>query len=249
MMHREPPSHVQRQQAHFQGKPTILERLIKNPRFPRTMRKKIRFVADALAGCDRILEVGTGHGLELDVLLSTRAPGSSYVGVDLATAPLRDALNRVPGEQRSATALLAAVVERLPFRDRAFNGIFCVDVLHHVQSQVEMLAELRRVLAPGGTLLCVEPNPVFPANVLFLRNPIEKGIFKFTRRAGRGWAMAAGFSDIEIISLPIFFPSFPSACTRLYGGAERVLGTIPGVRSVSTTRILVARRPAPPAVP
>lgn len=163
--------------------------------------------------------------------------------MDLATAPLRDALRRIPEGRRASTALLASVVERLPFRDDTFDGIFCVDVLHHVQSQVAMLAELRRVLAPGGKLLCIEPNPLFPVNVLFLRNPIENGIFKFTRRAGHGWASAAGLTDVEIVGLPIFFPSFPTACTGIYGGIERVLGAVPGVRNVSTTRVLMARRP------
>jgi|CXWL01.1.fsa_nt_gi SAM-dependent methyltransferase len=238
------PSHLDRQQDYFEGKPSILERLIKNPGFPRTMRKKIQFVGQALAGCERILEVGTGHGLELDLLLSTTGPGIQYVGIDLATAPLRDALPRIPAERRRSTALLASLVEHLPFHDRAFDGVFCVDVLHHAQSQEKMLTELRRVLRPGGKLLCVEPNRVFPVNVIYLRNPVENGLFKFTRSAARRWAAAAGLSDLEIVSLPVFFPSFPPAFSGTYAALERLLGGIPGIRDVSTTRVLIARRPA-----
>ena len=242
-MPHETPSYLQSQQDYFEGKPTIFERLIKNPRFPRTMRKKMLFVGEALAGCGRILEVGTGHGLELDRLLATAGHGVKYVGIDLATAPLRHAFDRIPDERRRSTALLASLVEHLPFRDNAFDGIFCVDVLHHAQSQEVMLTELRRVLRPGGKLLCVEPNPLFPMNVVFRRDPIENGIFKFTRAAARSWTRAAGLSDLEIISFPVFFPSFPSALGGAYAVAERFLGAVPGVRNFSTTRVLIARRP------
>jgi len=200
-------------------------------------------VGEALAGCQRILEVGTGHGLELDLLLATMGTGVEYIGIDLATAPLRDALLRVPEERRRSTGLLASVVEHLPFHDGAFDGIFCVDVLHHARSQEEMLTELRRVLKPGGKLLCIEPNPIFPVNVVFLRNPIENGIFKFTHKAARGWTRAAGLSDVEIVGLPVFFPSFPPGFAGVYDGMERLLGVVPAALKLSTTRVLIARRP------
>ena len=243
-MPHETPSHLDRQQDYFEGKPSIFERLIKNPGFPRTMRKKIQFVGEALAGCERILEVGTGHGLELDLLLSTTGPGVRYVGIDLATARLRHTLPRIPSERRPSTDLLASLVEHLPFHDKSFDGVFCVDVLHHAQSQEKMLTELRRVLKPGGKLLCVEPNRLFPVNVIYLRNPVENGLFKFTHAAAHRWTSAAGLSNVEIISLPVFFPSFPPAFAGAYAGMERLLGSIPGIRNASTTRVLMARRPA-----
>ena len=51
-------------------------------------------------------------------------------------------------------------------------------------------------------------------------------------------------SNVEIISLPVFFPSFPPAFAGAYAGMERLLGSIPGIRNASTTRVLMARRPA-----
>jgi len=48
--------------------------------------------------------------------------------------------------------------ERLPFADGAFARVLVVDALHHFSRQREALAELVRVLAPGGRLLISEPD-------------------------------------------------------------------------------------------
>lgn len=48
--------------------------------------------------------------------------------------------------------------ERLPFADGAFARVLVVDALHHFSRQREALAELVRVLAPGGRLLVSEPD-------------------------------------------------------------------------------------------
>lgn len=234
--------HLGPQREYFEGKPSLLERLIKHPSFPRTMRKKIRFVAQTLGGCRRVLEVGTGHGLELGLLLGELGPDAEYVGVDLVTAPLRNA-HRASAGTRRATTFTAALVERLPFKAGTFDGVFCVDVLHHAESQVAMLTELRRVLRPGGQLVCVEPNPLFPTNVVYLRNPVENGLFKFTRKNARTWTAAAGLVEPRITNLPVFFPSFPTRIAGLYELAERFLGRVPGIRALSTTRVLLARSP------
>jgi hypothetical protein len=42
--------------------------------------------------------------------------------------------------------------------------------------------------------------------------------------------------------VPIFFPGFPRFLARTYERCERVLGAIPGVRRLSTARVLMARR-------
>ncbi len=48
--------------------------------------------------------------------------------------------------------------EGLPFADGTFERIIMVDALHHVISQEETIAELWRVLRPGGRLVVEEPD-------------------------------------------------------------------------------------------
>lgn len=74
-------------------------------------------------------------------------PAKSYVGVDIDTAVTRE--------------LAAAEVfydgRRLPFPDRRFDAVLCSQVLEHVFTPEEFLAEIHRVLRPGGVLLLATP--------------------------------------------------------------------------------------------
>jgi SAM-dependent methyltransferase len=55
-----------------------------------------------------------------------------------------------------ATDVLA-VVQRLPFRDGAFDGVFSAAVLEHVTDPFQAASEMMRVLRPGGQLFCSVP--------------------------------------------------------------------------------------------
>ena len=46
----------------------------------------------------------------------------------------------------------------LPLVDRAFEVVFCTEVLEHLEDPVRCLRELRRVLVPGGRLVLSVPN-------------------------------------------------------------------------------------------
>ncbi len=46
----------------------------------------------------------------------------------------------------------------LPFADESFDMVTCQTVLMHVSNPAKAIAEMKRVLKPGGTILCVEPN-------------------------------------------------------------------------------------------
>jgi SAM-dependent methyltransferase len=99
---------------------------------------------------DEVLEVGAGPGLVTDHL-RRRAPRVVALELDeqLAAALGR----RLAGGN---VEVVAADASALPFRGGRFSAVACFTMLHHVPSlaaQDRMLAELRRVLRPGGVLV------------------------------------------------------------------------------------------------
>lgn len=55
-------------------------------------------------------------------------------------------------------SLQAADARTLPFEDDFFDMVTCQTVLIHIKNPAQALSEMKRVLKPGGTILCVEPN-------------------------------------------------------------------------------------------
>jgi SAM-dependent methyltransferase len=105
----------------------------------------------------RVLELGTGFGRLTPAL--ARAAGE-YVGVDYdegMLAEAREAL-RASGALYGPSEWLAANAYHLPFSPGAFSSVCMIRVHHHLAQPRRVLAEIRRVLAPGGTAL-VSYNP------------------------------------------------------------------------------------------
>jgi len=99
----------------------------------------------------RMLEVGCGHGLLLD---EARARGWQVAGLELSTASLEHARERLGLDVRSET--LDALD---PAADGERQAVVMVDVLEHLDDPVGALAQCARLLAPGGVLCVVTPDP------------------------------------------------------------------------------------------
>lgn len=95
----------------------------------------------------RVLDIGAGAGELSSYQLRGRC--REIVGVDLdprvCSNPLLDR-----GIQADAA--------RLPLEDAAFDVVFSIYVLEHVADPVRFVAEVRRVLRPGGVYLALTPN-------------------------------------------------------------------------------------------
>jgi 2-polyprenyl-3-methyl-5-hydroxy-6-metoxy-1,4-benzoquinol methylase len=105
---------------------------------------KMRWVhqqLDRLPPSARVLDVGCGEG----VLVEEYAGRLAIEGIDL---------NYATDRIRQGSVL------DLPFGDSTFDRVLCLDVLEHVthEEQPRALAEVRRVLKPGGEALLSLPN-------------------------------------------------------------------------------------------
>jgi ubiquinone/menaquinone biosynthesis C-methylase UbiE len=98
----------------------------------------------------RALNIACGTG-ELERRLHDVRPQLRFIGIDLSQNMLR----RAAAKQLDAE-WLAAVAARLPFADRSFDYVLCVNAFHYFRQPGESLAEMRRVLRPGGTLVLVD---------------------------------------------------------------------------------------------
>ena len=97
----------------------------------------------------RVLDAGGGTGR---VSRRLQADDRWIVLADASLKMLRHAV--LAGEY----GRVASATEHLPFRSGSFECVILVDTLHHVQDQRQTLAELWRVVAPGGRLLVEEPD-------------------------------------------------------------------------------------------
>lgn len=101
----------------------------------------------------RVLEVGIGTGRNLAHY--DRAAVSALVGLDPALEMLARARRRA---RRAGIDVqwIGAPAERIPFRDASFDTVLLTFTLCSVADPFAALAEIRRVLAPGGRLLFCE---------------------------------------------------------------------------------------------
>lgn len=193
-----------------------------------------------LAPGDSVLEVGVGTGIHAGWLLERCTV--EYVGVDLSPAMLEVARHRL-GDR---IELVEAAAEDLPLDDGRFDAAFCSGTLHHVADKALALAEMRRVLKPGGRLVVAEPNPWNPVNAsAWMRNPLERGQLDMRPARLAGWLARAG-CRVEHVELFNFTPPFPRFLARPFDVVDSLASRLPIVRGIASM-LLVAATAAGPA--
>lgn len=106
-----------------------------------------------LSGVQRALDAGCGTGAFLLPLARRLSPhGATVIGIDLSEGTLGQARASVQAECLPVDCVIGDV-EALPFDDCTFDLVLANYMLYHVPDLDQAIAELRRVVRPGGTLL------------------------------------------------------------------------------------------------
>ena len=103
----------------------------------------------------RVLEAGCGVGAQT-LTLSRSSPEASFECMDISAESLIAARRMAASRRLTNVAFRQGDIYRLPYRDGSFEHVFICFVLEHLSDPPRALAELRRVLKPGGTLTAIE---------------------------------------------------------------------------------------------
>lgn len=157
-----------------------------------------RKLAELLGPGHRVLELGAGSGMHTRALLQT---GAEVMATDISPNSLtllRQRFRSNPGKLETAVADM----ENLSFEANSFDVIASAGCLSYGEPRL-VDSEIRRVLRPGGMLICVDSlnhNPVYRLNrwIHYLRGNRSRSTLKRMPDLTRIQALGDGFSDVDV---------------------------------------------------
>ncbi|HZB30055.1 MAG TPA: methyltransferase domain-containing protein [Streptosporangiaceae bacterium] len=191
----------------------------------------------------RVIDVGCGDGMgtELTTVRAASAGGHHVAGVDWAEGPLKQAAGR------GLTLLRGSLEAGLPVASGSVDVVILSEVVEHLVDTDGGIAELHRVLRPGGHLVLSTPNLAAWFNRGLLLAGIQpifsevslRGVYGrpgavvaghlrlFTKRALTGFLADRGFTDIRVSGAcyhDVPLPLRPlDRCFRLIPGLAAIL--------------------------
>ena len=132
----------------------------------------------------RLLDAGAGEGNYKNYFHRQR-----YVGLDLGVGDAQWNYSQLD---------LLGDLARLPFRDGTFDAALNVVTLEHVREPAQVVRELARTLAPGGTLLLIAPHE-------WEEHQQPHDYYRYTRYGLDHLLRTAGFTEMDIQPVGGFF--------------------------------------------
>lgn len=176
-------------------------------------------MAEAGVAPKRMLVIGCGAGVEVAHLAD--ATRSLVIGIDLEVDPRWKKPN---------VLLLRADAQKMPFRDGAFDCVYCYHVLEHVPAPPKAIAEARRMLPEAGAGYFGTPNKTrFVGYIGGRATTWEKvwwNLIDWGRRLQGRWSneqgahagfaseelsrlLGASFERVESVDLPYYLGKYP----------------------------------------
>jgi SAM-dependent methyltransferase len=155
---------------------------------PEYRQRLLELVPEGIA----VLEIGVGTG---GLLTELAARASQVIGVDHSPAMLEEARRRLTSAGIDGIELRLGEMSHLPLSDASVGCVVANMVLHHAADPAVVLAEIRRVLTPGGTLLLAD---LARHEREAAREQLADQWLGFDGAELTGWLGNAGFTGVTI---------------------------------------------------
>ena len=168
------------------------------------LRRQARLTLDLCAG-DKVLDLACGTGVNFSHLHSLVGGRGQVTGVDLVPAMLVIANQRIQRHGWSNVETRQADAAHLPFQNVTFDRVICTFALNIIPDYVSAVAEIERVLKPGGLFVSLEMSSMMHTIPRRLK-PLQ-GICAVDMNHETIGALRQFFGDVRVVSyfLGLFF--------------------------------------------
>ncbi len=206
------------------GRYDLMNRVMTMGQDQKWRRFVVTMAGDPGAGLTLDLATGTG---DIGALMTETYPRARVVGGDFSLNMLKEAKKRFAKKQQISWQ--ACDANMLPFGDDIFQSVTFGYLLRNVDDALRVLREVRRVLKPGGKVVCLDTTP--PAkNMLspFVRFYLQYGIpvlGRFIARDKAAYAYLTG-STMDFYTAEQLAQLFSDAGFKQIGYKKFMCGTI-----------------------
>lgn len=155
--------------------------------------ESVREKAFAVAGVESgkiAADIGAGTGFVTEGLIRK---GLKVMAVDQSDAMLKEMRKRFAGVE--SIEYLVGESEKLPLPDESVDYAFANMYLHHVESPLKSIKEMRRILKPGGKLVITDMDK---HTFEFLKREHHDRWMGFERQDVRRWFEEAGLKNVVV---------------------------------------------------
>ncbi len=194
------------------------------------------FAADVIRAGDTVLDIGSGSGTDVFIAARRVGPRGRVYALDMTEAMRAKLKNNLARAGLTQVEVLAGDAEAIPLPDASVDAVTSNGVLNLVLDKEKALAEIARVLKPGGRLQLTDIALAKPITGKARRDPklwAECIVGAVEEEEYTEMLKRAGLAHVEHVSSFDYFAHAPGEDTRLMAGYF-------GAHSVT----LRARRPA-----
>lgn len=175
----------------------------------------------------KVLDIACGEGYGSNILARY---ASHVTGVDSNAAVISQASKKY--NQKNLT-FLTGTAEQIPVADQQFDIVVSFETLEHLAAQEKMMAEIKRVLVPGGVLIISTPDK---KNYSDKRNHINPFHVKELYRGEFTALLTAYFKEVQLLNQQMSFSSVITSADKdgleIFEGNYQAVGPVEEVEAL-----------------